>query len=192
MNDRLAVVAHDQAQKSANAFWFWILVAAVVGWNFGWWAVIPGVCALLTAIGSFQSTARAIRLERQQPATEANAKLAAECDRILQGYSRALEMYSGYELIDVSRLPFSKDAIKAALKLAMRQSAGTPQADNVRAALLSLAMFQQGVPPALEHMGLLGAIDGEADADAASALRKADHVQKLARQELNAISAEFG
>ena len=191
MNDRLATVAHDQAQKSANAFWFWIVVTTLVGWNVGWWAVIPGACAVLTAIGSFRSTTRAVRLEEQRSAAAAHTNVLKDCDRVLEEYSRALEMYSGYELVDASRLPFSKDTIKAALKLAMRQAAGTQHFDSLKAALFSLAMFQHGVPSALEQMGLLGALDGKAEADVDSALSRADHVQKLSLQELNSLATEF-
>ena len=44
------------AQTHANATWFWGIVTAVVVYFFHWWAIIPGVLALLSIVKSVSST----------------------------------------------------------------------------------------------------------------------------------------
>ena len=50
------------AQSWANSTWLWGLLAAVVGYFAGWFALIPGVFALLSIINSVTATSMAGRL----------------------------------------------------------------------------------------------------------------------------------
>lgn len=61
------------AQKCANAFWFWGIIAAVIAYFFGWWGAIPGALALLSALNSVMATRYAAKL-RQGESTTASAK----------------------------------------------------------------------------------------------------------------------
>jgi hypothetical protein len=64
MNARTATARDFQiaAQSKANQFWFYAIVAAIVAYNFGGWAVIPGLLALLSMIGSLHASKAADQL----------------------------------------------------------------------------------------------------------------------------------
>ena len=50
------------AQKHANTFWFWLVVAAIIYYFLKWWAVIPALLAIWAAISSVGATKAASNL----------------------------------------------------------------------------------------------------------------------------------
>jgi len=50
------------AQKHANAFWFYLVLAVVIFYFFKFWAIIPGILAIYTAIQSIGATKAASSL----------------------------------------------------------------------------------------------------------------------------------
>lgn len=50
------------AQSQANSFWFWAIVAGVVGYFWHWWAIIPGLLAVLKIANSVMATRCATQL----------------------------------------------------------------------------------------------------------------------------------
>ena len=53
------------AQKNANAFWFWLLVAGGIWYFFGWkWAILPGAISIFKAIMSIDATTVASKIEK--------------------------------------------------------------------------------------------------------------------------------
>jgi hypothetical protein len=54
-------------QKHTNATWFYLIVAVVIWYFFGWlWALIPLAFCICTALQSVSATMIAIRLERHE------------------------------------------------------------------------------------------------------------------------------
>jgi len=52
------------AQSKANQFWFFSVLAALIGYYLHWWAVIPGAIALLSMIQSCHATKLADQLRK--------------------------------------------------------------------------------------------------------------------------------
>jgi hypothetical protein len=47
----------DQAaQTKASSFWFWAVVAGVIGYFWHWWATVPGLIAALRIVQSIHAT----------------------------------------------------------------------------------------------------------------------------------------
>jgi len=62
-----SAVYRQAAQRHANAFWVYVIVAAIVWWLFGpWWALIPALLACFVALQSVSSTKVAQRLEKHE------------------------------------------------------------------------------------------------------------------------------
>ena len=53
-----------EAQKAANATWFWLIATGILVYFFGWWWLLLGLVCLYTAFESFMDTRAAMRLER--------------------------------------------------------------------------------------------------------------------------------
>lgn len=54
------------AQRQANLFWSWALIALVVWYFGGWWAAIPGALALVCAVASVMYSIRSVRAEKEK------------------------------------------------------------------------------------------------------------------------------
>lgn len=52
------------AQKKANSFWIYAISAAIVGYYFKWWAILPAVMAIVAAAQSLSATRCADQLRR--------------------------------------------------------------------------------------------------------------------------------
>ena len=57
--------ARAAAQHWANMFWFYAIVAGLVGWFFGWWALIPGAAAAWCVRCSVKGTLLADQCRRE-------------------------------------------------------------------------------------------------------------------------------
>jgi hypothetical protein len=44
------------AQRNANAFWVWAVIAAICSYYFRWWGLIPGTLAILNIVKSVAAT----------------------------------------------------------------------------------------------------------------------------------------
>ena len=77
------------AQKHANATWFYVIVAGVVWYFFGWvWALIPAALGVYAIFQSVSATMIATRLERQAPGSEPSD---TDFVHIVQAYGKVLE-----------------------------------------------------------------------------------------------------
>jgi fatty acid desaturase len=59
-----SAIYRHAAQKHANAFWIYLIIAAVIWFSLGfWWALMPLLLAAFVAIQSVSATQVAIRVE---------------------------------------------------------------------------------------------------------------------------------
>ena len=54
------------AQSHANAFWIWLIIAIIAAFFIKWFALIPGVIAIFTAIKSAFATKYAEDLKKKE------------------------------------------------------------------------------------------------------------------------------
>lgn len=67
LDGHTAAMYRHSAQKHADATWVYLIIAAVVWYFFAWyWALIPAVFAIVTAIQSMSATAVAMKLEKYE------------------------------------------------------------------------------------------------------------------------------
>ena len=67
LEGKTAALFRQAAQKHANAFWIWLIVAGVVWYFTNWaWASIPLALAAYVAIQSFSATMVASRMEKHE------------------------------------------------------------------------------------------------------------------------------
>ena len=52
----------NAAQQNANAAWFWLVIAALICYFFGWWSLIPSALGALSVMQSVSATLNAGRL----------------------------------------------------------------------------------------------------------------------------------
>ena len=52
------------AQRNANAFWVYAIIAAAVGFYFRWWATLPAALAVLNMVKSVAATRCADQLRK--------------------------------------------------------------------------------------------------------------------------------
>jgi hypothetical protein len=121
----------------------------------------------------------------------------AEVEAVINAYGGVLaEGKAGSGIIvDSKALPYPKSTIRAALQIALRDSADVQMKEFLKVAYVSLADFQEGVGPKPIGMNLLG-IDLNSDpSDLAKALANQDPIvaklQRIADAEMQDLKREL-
>lgn len=111
----------NAAQKHANATWFFVIVAGIAWYFWGWqFAIVPALIGIFTAFQSISSTMIAERLSKLKSAQGLeNPKTTHDTLAIIQDYGEVLEKAAPAPgcAADVSKLPHPKETIKSALTL---------------------------------------------------------------------------
>jgi hypothetical protein len=132
------------AQRHANATWLYLIAGAIVWFFFGWaWALIPFALAAFKASQSISSTLVAGRLEKGERGRTA----ANNIEAIVQAYAKVLEHSAPTPgcVADVSKLPFPKDMIKAALIAAMKLTGDKNTKEALKVGYVQLSSWQKNV-----------------------------------------------
>lgn len=129
------------AQKNANATWFYAILGGVLWYFLNWiWSLLPFFLAIYSAIHSISATLIANKLENLKP-NENNFF------KIVQAYGKVLEESQiGLGIVaDVKELPFSKEQIKKAIVLAIKNTDDIKIKEQLKVGYLSLADWQENV-----------------------------------------------
>lgn len=132
---------HNGAHNHAKAFWFYMVIAAVVWYFFSWmWALLPTLAALFVGRESIRSTSIAVGIEDALNNVEDYVK-------ILRAYGDILETSTNGPgtVADVKALPFSKHEIKDAIIRGLQNSPDENTKNILINGYLFLADWQEDV-----------------------------------------------
>lgn len=133
------------AQSHANATWFWLVVAGIVWYLWGWgWVLIPGAVAIYKIAQSVSSTKIAMKLEEHE---QRDGSAAPEFVQVIQAYGAVLEAGAPAlgTVIDSSKLPYPKQKIKEAIISALRSTDDPNIKEHLKFGYVQLAGWQDGV-----------------------------------------------
>lgn len=152
------------AQKHANATWFYLIIAGVVWYFFGWlWALIPGALGIYAALQSVSATMVATKLEnRESNSGNSNTDLT----QIIQAYGKTLETEAPTpgSVADASKLPYTKQQIKTAIIAALSSMDDPQMKEHLKVAYIQLSDWQEGVGETNQGLDV-SAIDMNQDAE---------------------------
>lgn len=152
------------AQKHANATWFYLIVAGVVWYFFGWlWALIPAALGVYTAFQSISATMVATRLEKQESNSGSSN---TDFVQIVQAYGNTLETAAPAPgtVADINKLPYTKKQIKEAIITALRSTGDSQMKEHLKVAYIQLSDWQEGVGETNQGLDV-SALDMNQDAE---------------------------
>lgn len=183
------------AQQHANATWFYLIVAGIVWYFFGWgWALIPAAFGIYSIFHSISATLVATKLERTEQNSESTDP---EFVRIVQAYGSFLETSAPIPgtVADVNKLPYTKQQIKDAIVAALHISEDPQMKEHLKAGYIQLSDWQEGVGESNQGVDV-SALDMSQDTDelAKTALEQPEGAEKwnaLAQKEQEALKKEL-
>lgn len=133
------------AQKHSNATWFYLIVAGIAWYFFGWlWALIPGTLGIYTVLQSISATMVTTRLESHESKSGASN---IDFVQIVQAYGNTLETAAPTPgtVADANKLPYTKQQIKEAIVSALRSTDDAQTKEYLKIGYIQLSDWQEGV-----------------------------------------------
>jgi hypothetical protein len=172
------------AQKHANATWFYLIVAAVGWYFFGWlWALIPIALGVYAIFQSVSATMIATRLENREQSSESSD---IDFVQIVQAYGKVLETSAPVSgtVSDTNKLPFPKQQIKNAIVAALLSTDDPQMKEYLKVGYIQLSDWQEDVGESNQGLDV-SALDMRQDA---KSLAKAVLAQSSGSEKWTAIA----